>query len=65
MKCNGSHRAQQNLMNNVWIFPKRIIFSVDLHFWIESVCLSVEGKEFHIVGEAKENERCPNIFVRS
>ena len=26
---------------------------------------SSEGKEFHIVGPAKENERCPNFFVRS
>ena len=24
-----------------------------------------EGKEFHIVWAAKENERCPNVFVRS
>ena len=40
-------------------------FSVDLHLLIESVCLSSEGKEFHIVGAAKENERCPNVFVRS
>ena len=31
----------------------------------ESVCLSSKGKEFHIVGPAKENERCPNVFVRS
>ena len=27
--------------------------------------MSSEGKEFHIVGVAKENERCPNVFVRS
>ena len=33
--------------------------------WIEEICLSSEGKEFHIVGAAKENERCPNVFVRS
>ena len=32
---------------------------------MESVCLRSEGKEFHIVGAAKENERCPNVFVRS
>ena len=30
---------------------------------MESVCLSSEGKEFHIVGAARENERCPNVFV--
>ena len=40
-------------------------FSANLNFWIESVCLSSEGKKFHIVGAAKENERCPNAFVRS
>ena len=33
-------------------------------FW-ESVCLSSVGKEFHIVGADNENERCPNVFVRS
>ena len=27
--------------------------------------MGFEGKEFHIVGAAKENERCPNSFVRS
>ena len=32
---------------------------------MESVYLSSEGKEFHIVGAAKENERCPNVLVRS
>ena len=32
---------------------------------MESVCLSSEGKEFHIVGAAEENERCPNVLVRS
>ena len=32
---------------------------------MESVCQSSEGKEFHIVGAAKENVRCPNVFVRS
>ena len=32
---------------------------------MESVCLSSVGKEFHIVGAAKENERCLNVFVRS
>ena len=32
---------------------------------IESICLSSEGKEFHIVGAATENERCPNVFVRT
>ena len=26
--------------------------------------MSYVGKEFHIVGAAKENERCPNVFVR-
>ena len=40
-------------------------FSADLNFWIESVYLSSEGKEFHIVWAAKENERCPNVVVRS
>ena len=29
------------------------------------VCLSSEGNQFHIVGAAKENEPCPNVFVRS
>ena len=32
---------------------------------MESVCLSSEGKEFHIVVADKENEECPNVFVRS
>ena len=41
------------------------MFSANLNFWIESVCLSSEGKEFHIAGAAKENERCPNVFVHS
>ena len=36
-----------------------------MNFWIESVCLSSIGNEFHIVGAAKENERCQNVFVRS
>ena len=27
--------------------------------------ISSVGGEFHIVGAAKENERCPNVFVRS
>ena len=27
--------------------------------------MSSEGKELLIVGAAKENERCPNVFVRS
>ena len=27
--------------------------------------MSSEGKEFHIVGAAKENEQCQNVFVRS
>ena len=40
-------------------------FSADLKFMVESICLSSEGKEFHIVGPAKENKQCPNIFVRS
>ena len=29
------------------------------------MCLISEGKEFHIVGAAKENERCLNVLVRS
>ena len=29
------------------------------------MCLSSEGKEFHIVGTANENERCPKVFVCS
>ena len=33
--------------------------------WIESVCMSSKGTKFHIVGAAKENERCPNVVVRS
>ena len=32
---------------------------------MESVCLSSEGKEFHIVEAAKEDERCPNVFACS
>ena len=46
-------------------FPKKMSFCANFYFWIESVCLSSEGKEFHIVGAAKENERCPNVLVRS
>ena len=34
-------------------------------FSIESIYLSSDGKKIHIVGAAKENERCPNEFVRS
>ena len=45
-------------------FQKRWLFSANLNFWIESVCLSSEGKEFNVVGAAKENEWCPNVFVR-
>ena len=41
------------------------VFSADVHLWIESICLSFESKEFHIVGAAKELERSPNVFVRS
>ena len=52
-------------MYHVWNFLRRRVFSADLNFWIESVCLSSEGTEFHIVGAEKENERCPNVFVRS
>ena len=47
------------------ISPKRWVFSADINFWIESVCPSSVDKEFHIVGAAKENERCPNAFVCS
>ena len=32
---------------------------------METVCLSSEGKELHIVGASKLNERCPNVFVHS
>ena len=32
---------------------------------MESVCLRPEGKEFHIVGAASQNERCKNVFVLS
>ena len=46
-------------------FPKKMNFSVNLNFWIESLCLSSEGKEFHTVGAAKLNERCQNVLVRS
>ena len=35
-------------------FIKRCVCSVVLCFWIESVCLSSVGKEFHIVGAAKK-----------
>ena len=52
-------------MCHVWNFRKKLVFSANLNFWIESVCLSSEGKEFHIVGAAKENKRYPNVFVRS
>ena len=31
-------------------FHKKMSFSADLNFWIESVCLVSEGKEFHIGG---------------
>ena len=31
---------------------------------MESVCLVSDGKEFHTVGTAKENDRCPDVFVR-
>ena len=47
------------------ISPKRLDLSADKNFRIESACLCSEGKEFHIVGAAKENERCENVFVRS
>ena len=47
------------------ISQKDEFLSANLNFWIESVCLSSEDKEFHIVGAAKENERCPNVFFRS
>ena len=52
-------------MYHVWNFLKRWVFSGDLNFYIKSVCLISEGKEFHIVGAAKENKQCPNVFVRS
>ena len=39
------------------------IFCVDLHFWIESVCLSSVGTEFHIAWAAKKNERCTSVYV--
>ena len=39
--------------------------NAELNVTTQSVYLSSEGKEFHIVGAAKENERCPNVFVRS
>ena len=35
-------------------FQKRLVFSADLNLWIESVCLSSVGKEFHIVGLQKK-----------
>ena len=31
---------------------------------MESVCLGSEGNDFHMVETAKENEQCPNVFVR-
>ena len=52
-------------MCHAYNFLRRLVFSADLNLWIESVCLSSEGTEFHIVGAAKENERCQNVFVRS
>ena len=52
-------------MYHVWNFLERLVCSAHLNLWIESVCLSSVGKEFHIVGAAKENELCPNVFVRS
>ena len=52
-------------MYHVSNFLRRRVFSADLNFLMESVFLSSEGKEFHIVGAAKESERCPNVFVRS
>ena len=45
-------------------FPKKIRFRVDIKFMVESVHLSSEGKEFHTVRAAKENERCQNVFIR-
>ena len=49
----------------MYIISEKMSFCANLDFWIESVCLSSVCKEFHIVGAAKENERCPNVFVRN
>ena len=65
MKCNGSHQGQQESNVSCIEFSKRCVFSAELYFWIESVCLNSVGKEFHIVGATIENERCQNVFVRS
>ena len=46
-------------------FPRKMRFCADLHFLKESVCLSSDGQEFHIVSSAKEHEQCPNVFVHS
>ena len=58
VKIEGKKNFVENLI-------KGLVFSDDLNFWMKSVCLSSEGKEFPVVGAAKENERCPNVFVRS
>ena len=42
---------------------KKICFSDGLNFWIESICLSSVGKEFHTVVAVEENERCPNVIA--
>ena len=46
----------KNITYIAYNFLKRCVFSADFIFCIESVCLSSEGKELHIVGVAKENE---------
>ena len=65
MGSSGSRRGQQRLMYLVQNFLQRCRFSAVLNLLIESVCMSNEDKEFHIVGAAKENERCPNVLVGS
>ena len=46
-------------VHNVKNFIKKISFSADLNFWF--IYLSSAGKEFHIVGTAKESDRCPTV----
>ena len=62
---NNFHKSNVHRHAFFFFIASCIELSANINFWIESVCLSSEGKEFHIVGAAKENERCPNDFVRS
>ena len=52
-------------MYRAYNFQKKCVLGANIYLWMESVCLCLEGKEFNIMGAAKENERFPNVFVRS